>query len=256
MRKILGVLALALTLSACETTDTKSDKVIIVPSAATTAPSYAAGGQVPTRRYVVRMSDGKRDWEVEFPEVATGYELRIPLQQKGPAVDVEGEDLTDADKELLESLRRRNSGMEREGIFVNGKNQADPDGKTQDGGLTPGEELGEDGGKKNGAGKGVDPWAGTEDKPAPTRRSYFLGIEKVKKLYRAGKYEVAIVFLKKLEKDYPDDLQILSMMGTLWLRMGQEDLAREYWERVLQIDPKNRAVIEALKQLTNRGTTQ
>jgi hypothetical protein len=39
------------------------------------------------------------------------------------------------------------------------------------------------------------------------------------------------------------------MMGTLWLQLGRRELARETWERVLQIDPENRAVIEALRQL-------
>jgi hypothetical protein len=44
------------------------------------------------------------------------------------------------------------------------------------------------------------------------------------------------------------------MMGTLYLKVGQEELAREYWERVLQIDPTNKTVIEALKQLNQRGS--
>lgn len=230
-----------------------TSKVIVVPSTATHAPSYRGDGSVPSRRYVVRMSDGKRDWEVEFPEVATGYELRIPLGKKrDDGVDVVGDDLTAADKQLLESLRRRNVGMEREGIFENGKNKADPEGKNQLGGLEPGSELDKDGKPKAGEQKGVDPFAGTEDQAAPTRRSYFLGIDKVKKLYRAGKYEVAIVFLKKLERDYPSDLQVLSMMGTLWLKLNQPELAREYWEKVLKIDPTNRSVVEALKQLNAR----
>ena len=91
----------------------------------------------------------------------------------------------------------------------------------------------------------VDPWAGSEDEPAPTRRSYFRGIENVKRLYRAGRYEMAIIYLKELEQDYPEDPKLMSMMGTLYLKLGQEELAREYWERVLQIDPNNRTVLEA-----------
>lgn len=236
-------------LTACSSTKEASttDKVIVVPSTATSAPPYRGDGSPSSRRYVVRMSDGKRDWEVEFPESANGYQLRIPLNDGKKDLDVQGQPLTKADKELLESRRRQNVATEREGVYADGKNLADDERRNQAGGLQPGAELG---GEDSGA---VDPWAGTEDQPAPTRRSYFLGIEEVQKLYRAGRYEMAVVFLKELDEDYPDDPKILSMMGTLYLKLNQEDLAREYWEKVLQIDPTNRAVIDALKQLNQRG---
>jgi len=236
-------------LTACSSTKEASttDKVIVVPSTATSAPPYRGDGSPSSRRYVVRMSDGKRDWEVEFPESANGYQLRIPLNDGKKDLDVQGQPLTKADKELLESRRRQNVATEREGVYADGKNLADDERRNQAGGLQPGAELG---GGDSGA---VDPWAGTEDQPAPTRRSYFLGIEEVQKLYRAGRYEMAVVFLKELDEDYPDDPKILSMMGTLYLKLNQEDLAREYWEKVLQIDPTNRAVIDALKQLNQRG---
>ena len=222
------------------------DRVLVVPTTVSSAPPYRGDGTPSTRRYVVRMSDGERDWEVEFPETASGYQLRIPLNQDDP-VDVQGEALTEADKELLASRRRQNVGMEREGIYVNGENQADSERRNQVGGLRPGAELGED--EEMGD---LDPWAGSEDDPAPTRQSYFLGIERVRKLYRAGRYEIAVVYLKDLDEDYPEDPKLMSMLGTLYLKLGQEDLAREYWERVLQIDPTDRAVIDALKQLNTR----
>lgn len=250
---LIALLGAALVLPACGASDaSKSNKVIVVPSTATSAPPYRGDGSPPPRRYVVRMSDGERDWEVEFPETSTGYQLRIPLNtdRDGSGVMVEGDPLTAADKEMLENLRRKNVGVEREGIYQDGKNKADPDGKNQLGGTEPGAELDGGDGADGGA---IDPWAGSEDRPAPTRRSYFLGIENVKKLYRAKRYEMAIIYLKELDQDYPDDPKILSMMGTLYLKLGQPDLAREYWERVLQIDPSDRAVIDALKQLNARG---
>ena len=257
----LGLGALALTLTACEATDARSgrERVIVVPSTATTTPSYERDGNVSTKRYVVRMSDGKRDWEIEFPDTARGYRLNIPMGSKpGDGVDVESKDLTEADKELLETLRRNNGDFEREGIYEDGRNAADPDRPG------PGSELppvpGEEPGKGKGSGAdGVDPWSRGEDTPAPSRRSYFMGIEEVKKLYRARRYEIAIVYLKKLERDYPNDVQIMSMMGTLWLKNNQPELAREYWMRVLEIDNNNPGVIQALKQLNERegrDTTQ
>ena len=246
----------ALSLLGCSSDDVvESSKVIVVPSTATSSPPYRGDGSPPPRRYVVRMSDGERDWEVEFPDNASGYELRIPLDD--PARDgvvVEGKDLTDADRELLDALRRRNGGMQREGIYEDGQNLADPEGQNQLGGLTPGAELPGSGADVAGTPtQDIDPWAGTEGEAQPARRSYFLGIEDVKKLYRSGRYEVAIVYLKELERDYPNDPKLLSMMGTLYLKLGQEDLARTYWERVLQVDPTDRTVIEALKQLNSRS---
>jgi hypothetical protein len=88
--------------------------VIIVPSTATMQPPYNADGAQPTRRYVVRMSDGERDWEVEFPETASGYELRIPIKggRRSDGVDVRGKGKTAADREIEASIRwtgQRNS---------------------------------------------------------------------------------------------------------------------------------------------------
>ncbi len=251
----LSVGALALALTACEATDARSgrERVIVVPSTATTTPAYERDGNVPNKRYVVRMSDGKRDWEIEFPDTARGYRLNIPMGSTRPidGIDVGGDQPTAADKELEDYLSRNNPDIERDGPFVDGRNAADPDRPG------PGSELppvpGEEPGKGKGSGAdGVDPWSRGEDKPAPSRRSYFMGIETVKKLYRAKRYEMALVYLKKLDEDYPNDVQILSMMGTLWLKNNQPELAREYWMRVLEIDQNNPGVIEALKQLNER----
>jgi hypothetical protein len=220
--------------------------VIIVPSTATMQPPYNADGAQPTRRYVVRMSDGERDWEVEFPETASGYELRIPIKggRRSDGVDVRGKGKTAADREIEANMRRNNPDMEREGHYVNGEHTLDGP-KEQ-----PGSELGN---RQGGQwGKGADPLAGTEDKPAPSRMSYVRGLDDVKRLYRAGRYEAAAEYLKDLDTDYPNDPKVMAMLGTVYLKIGQEDLARQYWERVLQVDPGNREVIEALKQLNAR----
>ncbi len=226
--------------SGCATEPPRS--TIVVPSTATTAPEYRGDGSIPTRRYVVRMSDGQRDWEVEFPETATGYEIRIPLEEGGsaPGMRWDGPGMTDADRELMKDMRRSNPALEREGVFVDGRNVQDPDS------ATPGAELTEEGevAREREAGARVG-----EDQPAQSRPSYLLGIDEVQKLYGLGNYELAMVRLTNLEKAYPNDERLLSMKGTLWLKLGREDLARETWERVLQVNPDNRAVLEALKQL-------
>src|SRR5262249_50734972 len=53
---------------------------IIVPSDIMRGAPYGPEGQPPRSRYVVRMSDGEQDWELQLPEIATAYEVRIPLK--------------------------------------------------------------------------------------------------------------------------------------------------------------------------------
>lgn len=246
MTSRLPILGAALLCGACATK--QPETAIIVPSAATTAPDYRGDGAVPTQRYVVRMSDGERDWEVEFPEVATGYELRIPL--KGQAADDrlvwDSEGLTDADKELLREMRRDNAAMSREGVYVGGQNLNDPEGTNAAGGLLPGAELDDEGRAVRDPGP-----VGVRDETAadPSRPSYLLGVEEVQRLFKSQNYELAMVRLRQLEKAYPNDTKLLAMKGTLWAKLGRKELAREAWERVLQIEPENKAVLEALKRL-------
>ena len=64
---------------------------------------YTAGGEPPRSRYVVRMTDGTRDWEIQLPEIATAYEVRVPLSGKPSsrlAVDMAG--MTAADREIAD----------------------------------------------------------------------------------------------------------------------------------------------------------
>ena len=43
---------------------------------------YTSGGEPLRSRYVVRMTDGQRDWEIQLPEIATAYEVKVPLSGK------------------------------------------------------------------------------------------------------------------------------------------------------------------------------
>ena len=264
----LTVMVVAVAWVGCETAPPKTK--VVVPSAATQAPEYEGDGSIPEQRYVIRMSDGERDWEVQFPDVATGYEMHIPLDErraKGPmdSVHWEGENMTEADKELLQELRRKRGDMEREGIFVDGEHVNEPNKSGQQGNQGQQGQQGNQGQQGESGNEGELPSSdelsesglpskkkkGSGSEAAPYRPSYLLGIENVRKLYKAGKYELAMVRLKKLEEAYPGDEKILSMKGTLWVKLGRESLARKAWERVLQINPDNQEVIEALKRLND-----
>src|SRR5262249_3275872 len=75
-------------------------KIVVPPEAAQWAYDDAH-----TQRHVIRMSDGSRDWEVEFPDVAVGYEVRIPLRGAPAAGTGDARlptRLPAADRELLE----------------------------------------------------------------------------------------------------------------------------------------------------------
>ena len=45
------------------------------------------------------------------------------------------------------------------------------------------------------------------------------------------------------------DAMHVSKKKLLWLKMNKPELARTYWENVLKMDPQNRTIIEALKQI-------
>ena len=71
----------------------------------------------------------------------------------------------------------------------------------------------------------------------------------MKDLYRNRHYELALVELVELERQYPNDEHILSMKGSLHERLGNKNLAREAWQQALTLNPFNLAVLEALKRL-------
>jgi hypothetical protein len=64
---------------------------------------YTAGGESPRTRYVVRMTDGQRDWEIQLPEIATAYEVKVPLSGKpSTRLAVDMATMTAADREIAQ----------------------------------------------------------------------------------------------------------------------------------------------------------
>ena len=103
-------------------------------------------------------------------------------------------------------------------------------------------------GNRKGA-RSSDKVAGASGTPPAAKASYLLTLARVKELYRTRHYELGLVELVELEKQYPDDEHILSMKGSLYERLGNLPLAREAWQEVLRINPFNLAVLEALQRL-------
>ncbi|HVV16489.1 MAG TPA: tetratricopeptide repeat protein [Polyangia bacterium] len=198
---------------------------------------YSAAGQPARSRYVVRMTDGQRDWEFQLPELATAYEVRVPLSGKPASpLAIDMATMTSADREIL------------------AESQAAQRAKAEAGGGAGDDAVDENeqprGDKAvNGPLSTRKPTATEAATPPSARPSYLLTLARVKDLYRTRHYELGLVELVELEKQYPDDEHILSMKGSLYERLGNLPLAREAWQQVLRINPFNLAVLEALQRL-------
>lgn len=191
---------------------TPENRKVVVPDEMLRQSDYTPEGTVPRSRYVVRMSDGHRDWEVEFPEVANGYEVRIPLEGEPKSVmQPEGAAPTAADREILDDMVRQSTEPAVDG--------------------------------REGVAKGPP-----RERPRP-QTSYLATMAEIRELFRTRNYEVALVKAVDLEKQYPADDRLLGMKGSLYLRLGRPELARESWEKALKLNPQNQVVIDALSRM-------
>jgi hypothetical protein len=195
-------------------------------------------------RYTVRVTDGDKDWTFTIPEIATAYEVRIPLRggenAPGGGIPVDQPTLTAADKEIVgqrEVDARVRADEPRSGDAAEAAQDQEADGA---GAGEPAPRP-----PRARAAKGTPVVATT----ATPKASYLLTLAKVKDLYRTRNYEIALVELVALEKQYPNDERIMSMKGSLYEKVGRRQLAREAWEAVLALNPYNLQVAEALQRL-------
>jgi tetratricopeptide (TPR) repeat protein len=241
LQNLLPVLALASAapFGGCSTGGAMPADVRVPPDILRGSP-YTATGENGRSRYVVRMTDGQRDWEIQLPEIATAYEVKVPLSGK-PASGVlaEMETATEADREII----AQNEAAARARTDTSpGPDEAVDEGDKPRGGKTA----------RPGDVKGVarpGPEKVASGQPQATKASYLLTLEKVKDLYRTHHYELGLVEIVKLEQQYPEDEHILSMKGSLYERLGNKSLAREAWQEALRLNPFNLAVLEALQRL-------
>ncbi len=229
----------AATASGCASNAVAAD--VRVPPELLRGSPYAAGGEPARSRYVVRMTDGQRDWEIQLPEIATAYEVKVPLTGAPTApLGIDMANMTTADREILaqnEAARRESGGGGGNDLMAPDEGDEGDSGKG-------------DKGKK--ARAGTPPAGGkgaAAGQPPAARPSYLLTLERVKELYRTRHYELGLVELVELEKQYPEDEHILSMKGSLYERLGNKTLARDAWQQVLRLNPYNLAVLEALQRL-------
>ena len=200
---------------------------------------YTAAGESPRTRYVVRMTDGQRDWEIQLPEIATAYEVKVPLSGKpSTRLAVDMATMTAADREIVQEREAAARAEADDTQAPSEDSQLRRASAREEGDAKPA--------PKRAARKPGD------DKPPSAKASYLLTLARVKDLYRSKQYELALVEIAELDRQYPDDEHILSMKGSLYERLGNKKLAREAWERVLQIDSSNLSVMDALDRLNKK----
>jgi tetratricopeptide (TPR) repeat protein len=180
-------------------------------------------------RYVLRLAEHNRVWELELPESAGGYEMRIPLD--GP-LDAP----TAADSELLAAARTADAAVNRDAGKARDAAAATPAVKAE----AP--ATGAVATKVNVSGS-------TDAAAKPPRKSYLGTLAKVREMYASRKYEMALVELVDLEPSYPNDARLQAMKGSLYQKLGKTQLARECWQKALALDPDDAAVAEALRSL-------
>jgi hypothetical protein len=231
----LGALAV-MTVAGCASGGAVPADVRVPPDLLRGSP-YTASGESGRSRYVVRMTDGVRDWEIQLPEIATAYEVKVPLSGKPAApMSIDMATATAADREIMAENR---AAAERAKTDSPGSDDA-----VDEGGTRPSDR---DASRK--AARSSDKAASAAGAPPAAKASYLLTLARVKDLYRTRHYELGLVELVDLEKQYPDDEHILSMKGSLYERLGNKNLAREAWQEALRLNPFNLAVLEALQRL-------
>jgi hypothetical protein len=236
LRHLLPVFTLAL---GCSTGGAMPADVRVPPDILRGSP-YTATGENGRSRYVVRMTDGQRDWEIQLPEIATAYEVKVPLSGK-PASGVlaEMDSITAADREIITAHDAA--------VRAGAQTGQGPDDAVDEGDKPRNEKIARPDGK--GAAARPGPEKVQSGVPQGPKASYLLTLAKVKDLYRTHHYELGLVEIVRLEQQYPDDEHILSMKGSLYERLGNKNLAREAWQEALRLNPFNLAVLEALQRL-------
>lgn len=159
-----------------------------------------------------RTRKGDRSFEVTFPDQSTKLD-EISLPTRTAASD-ETADLDDpyrnkkpviADREITESFPKNGGEFEGE------RNDIE-------------QTL------------GVMPSA---DSTPHADKSYLAGLDRIKRLYREGRYEASLLEVEDLLVDFPTAPKLYEMRGTLLDRLGRYELAVRSWQQALRLDPGN-----------------
>ncbi len=171
---------------------------------------------------VLRTKKGDRSIEIELPRVDQGMtDFVIPVSPhfkdggRSPA--------SVGDDQIDETYKERRAGYtDRE--IISGMPQGVPEDAERRRSI-------EDG-------LGLSPSADSLPDHA-SNSSYLAGIDRVKQLYRMGRFEAALLDIDEMVRLYPTDPKLHAMRGTCLERLGKPDLAIKSWQQSLRFDPTN-----------------
>lgn len=83
--------------------------------------------------------------------------------------------------------------------------------------------------------------ASTDSTPRADK-SYLAGMDRIKRLYRDGRYEASLLEVEDLLVDFPTAPKLYEMRGTLLDRLGRSELAVRSWQQALRLEPRNLAL--------------
>lgn len=92
----------------------------------------------------------------------------------------------------------------------------------------------------------VDP---VEEESAFEESAFENDYQQVMRLLAAQRYEVAIADLELLQADYPDDADVLNLLGYSHRKLGHFEEAHDFYSQALEIDPFHLGANEYLGEL-------
>ncbi len=185
-------------------------------------PTYSGNGPGYPGNVVLRSRRGDRAVEVELP----GYDqdrtdLTVPFTPEAMGRSPASTELEDAEAAVA---RKRNPTAADREITSSFPHTSF-----------------EDAGKRAEIEEGLGLMA--SENPVPEHStSYLAGLDQIKRLYRGGRYEAALLEADDMIREYPTDPKLHQMRGTLLDRLGRSDMAIRSWEQALRFDPKNRSL--------------
>ncbi len=183
--------------------------------------SSAQASKEPGQNLILRTKKGDRSVEVELPRSSQDMsDFTIPISpafrdtERGPASanSVDGVDNRYSEK--------RPGLADREIASTFPRNQPQDESKRRE------------------VEKGLGLMPSDDDTPEQDR-SYLAGIDRNKQLFRAGRFEAALIENDEMLRSYPTDPKLFEMRGTLLERMGKPDLALRAWSQALRLNPNN-----------------
>lgn len=99
----------------------------------------------------------------------------------------------------------------------------------------------------------------SEDNAPRGDASYLASIDKIKQLYKTGRFEGGLIEVDQLIRLYPTDPKLHEMRGTMLDRLGYIDLAIKSWQQALEFNPNNLSLkkfIERKVKLTRGVASQ